>query len=222
MFKLDSRSRLSKKKHLKTEGVILGSTKIKECDKLVYIYSKDFGKIRTLAKGSLKTSSKFTGLIETLNVCQLELYQGPGNLLITEVRTIKTHKILRENLKKIQTGILITKITSLLTLESETLPEIYHLLVESIAAIEESEKELIILTHYIVKLFDILGLLPNYKDEHTSSKLSMKEKRLIQFIRNNPLSQSLRIRLEPEEEAQLKNLLQNMVAMETNNQIKIP
>ena len=135
------------KKNFKTIGVILGSRRIKETDKTVYIFSKDQGKIRTLAKGALKPTSKFTGNIETLNTCELELYQGPGNLIITELKLCSSPKTIRDNFEKTEYGLLIARLTDLLTLPNTTSQDIFSLLTQTLKNIEKTEKPLLTLAY---------------------------------------------------------------------------
>ena len=50
----------------KTEGIVLKSMEYQEADKIVTIFTKDYGKITAIAKGVRKTKSKFGSSLEIL------------------------------------------------------------------------------------------------------------------------------------------------------------
>ncbi|MBT3865052.1 DNA repair protein RecO [Candidatus Peregrinibacteria bacterium] len=210
------------KKHIKTLGVILGSRKIGEADKFLYIYTREHGKIKTVAKGALKPSSRFAGATDTLNICDLELYQGPKTLIMTDIKTINNNKNIRDNLEKITNALLITKVTDSLTEETEPHPEIFELLKEAITKVKESEKTLLVAATFVVKLLDILGLFPNLKDDHSfHTTLSPKYQKLLQFLRNESFENIERIALTPEEKSILKDVLQEILENELGKKVRI-
>ena len=213
------------KKNSKTTGIILGSRRIKETDKTVYIFSKEQGKIRTLAKGALKPTSKFTGNIETLNTCELELYQGPGNLIITELKLLSSPKNIRDNYQKTEYGLLIAKLTDIMTLPNTTSQDIFNLLSQAIKNLEETNKPLLTLAHYIINLLNILGLLPDFKNlnqKNFHTPVKEKFKKLLQYLRNSTLQEVERIALTTEETEDLKNILKDLVHYEIDKNVMIP
>ena len=72
-------------RNISEKCVILGHKNFNESDKLVFLYSDKFGRIKAIAKGARKITSKFTGHLETLNICFVTLYFGPRNIIITEL-----------------------------------------------------------------------------------------------------------------------------------------
>lgn len=229
MLKSLGGSQSFKKKHLKITGTILGSRKIREEDKLVYIFSREFGKLKGIAKGALKPHSKFTGIIETLNTCSIELYQGPKNLIITEIRLEKSPKNIRTNYKKIAYSLLLAKITNDLTYESdtqsETNEEIYLLLQEHLKELDKAppEKALIIASTFIIKFLNILGLLPNFKDSYSfHTTIALKYRKLLQFLKDRLLKEIIKIALKPDEEETLKTILKTLIEQELDKKIELP
>ena len=83
-----------------TELIILGHKNIGEADKLIFAISKEFGKIKFIARGSRRIKSKFHGHLETLNIVNAQIYFGPHSILLTEINTISNSKELRINLNK--------------------------------------------------------------------------------------------------------------------------
>jgi len=70
-------------KRATTIAIVLGSKNFMESDKIVHLYSEDLGKIRAIAKGARRITSKFVGHLETLNLVTASLYFGPKNTILT-------------------------------------------------------------------------------------------------------------------------------------------
>jgi DNA repair protein RecO (recombination protein O) len=219
-----SGSQLSKKtRSLKTRGIILGSKLLRETDKAVFIYTREHGKIRAVAKGALKLSSKFTGTIETLNFCDFNLYQGPRNTIITEVKQEKSFKTLRENLDKATSAILIAKIANELIAEHVKTSEIFDLIEETLKEIVKSNKTLIITAAFVIKLLDILGLLPDMEDiKNFHTHFPVKYQKLIKFLQENSFSKITKLTVKKDEAPIIKSILKDIIEYETEKPFSLP
>src|SRR3989344_3881312 len=72
----------------KTEGVILRQSEVGEADKLLTVYSRDFGKITILAKSSRLLQSKLKGHLKTGAYLRLMFVQGADRLLLTDAQEL--------------------------------------------------------------------------------------------------------------------------------------
>ena len=84
------------------EGVILKKTNLGEADRLLTIFTKYKGKIRALAKGVRKITSRRSPNLELLNHVKAQFAGGKTFDVVTEVTTITTHKKIKENLFKVR------------------------------------------------------------------------------------------------------------------------
>jgi DNA repair protein RecO (recombination protein O) len=83
----------------KEQGVVLRSIKLGEADKIVTIMTQGSGKVRAVAKGIRKTTSRFGGRLEPFTHVSLMLYRGRGQLdTITQAEIIAPHRALRDDL----------------------------------------------------------------------------------------------------------------------------
>ena len=70
----------------KEQGIVLRSVKLGEADKIVTILTQGSGKVRAVAKGLRKTTSRFGGRLEPFTHVNLMLYRGRGALdTVTQV-----------------------------------------------------------------------------------------------------------------------------------------
>ncbi|MCJ7793073.1 MAG: DNA repair protein RecO, partial [Candidatus Marinimicrobia bacterium] len=88
----------------KTEGIILKRSNYGEADRILTIYTKHYGKIKAMAKGVRRITSRKGGNVELFNQATLFLYKGRNLDLLTEVQVTKTFKEWRRNLKKVATA----------------------------------------------------------------------------------------------------------------------
>ncbi|MBI2634808.1 DNA repair protein RecO [Candidatus Peregrinibacteria bacterium] len=102
-------------------GIILGHKNLGESDKIIHIYSRELGKLRIVAKGARKITSKFTGHLETLNVFMASIYFGPRNIILTEITTERTFKNIRENFERLNSALSIADITNKTVYENQLL-----------------------------------------------------------------------------------------------------
>src|SRR5712691_2310262 len=89
----------------KEQGVVLRSVKLGEADKIVTIMTQGSGKVRAVAKGIRKTTSRFGARLEPFTHVSLMLYRGRGQLdTITQAEIISPHTALRDDLALFAAG----------------------------------------------------------------------------------------------------------------------
>src|ERR1700687_3450068 len=78
------------------EGVVLRAIKLGEADRIVTIFTQGHGKIRAVAKGVRKTSSRFGARLEPASHVALQCYKGRDLDVVTQVETIESNRAVRE------------------------------------------------------------------------------------------------------------------------------
>ena len=89
----------------KEQGVVLRSHKLGEADKILTIMTQGSGKVRAVAKGIRKTTSRFGARLEPFTHVNLMLYRGRGALdTVTQAEIIAPHMAIREDLARFAAG----------------------------------------------------------------------------------------------------------------------
>lgn len=148
----------------KTPGIVIRKRAVNEKDCAVLILTPFFGKIDAYAKGARNIKSKFTGHLDLLNICEFEIYTGPGSNIVTECNLNKNFTFFSEDLKKFYFASLIAKILSKFINENENCEDIYDLSIETLYALERFSKEDLIYESFKIKLCDLLGSLPDLRN----------------------------------------------------------
>lgn len=146
-----------------TSGIVLAKKNYGEADRILSIYTQDFGRISLIAKGVRKMASRKRGHIEVFNNIRFQGIRGKGIDLITEAETIDSFKEFRENLKKVSLAYYFMEVIGRTTHEGEPHPEIYNLILGSLSKLREEKKLKTLRLDFILKLLTILGFWPEGK-----------------------------------------------------------
>ena len=82
-------------------GVVLRTIRLGEADRIVTLMTEQHGKVRAVAKGVRRTTSKFGARLEPLSHVALLGWQGRGELdIVNQVEVIDTFRAVREDLDR--------------------------------------------------------------------------------------------------------------------------
>jgi DNA repair protein RecO (recombination protein O) len=141
----------------KTEGIIIKRRNIGEADKILTVFSKDFGKMQAKAKGIRKITSKRSSSLDLLTTCRISFYKGPGMPLITEVEPVDSHPSIKKNLERVYTAYHMCELVDGLCAEEQENETVYALFGETLQKLgrEKYLKELI--NDFEIQLLTRLG-----------------------------------------------------------------
>ncbi|MBD3330035.1 DNA repair protein RecO [Candidatus Peregrinibacteria bacterium] len=205
-------------KNANIKAIILGHKNIGEKDKLIFLYCPEFGKMRAIARGCRNIKSRFSGHLETLNIINAALYFGPRNTLITEVCTLSGCKNIDSCFQKSAAGLLISEITNHLLYDGQSIEGLFALIEETILSLKTTNKPFIISAGYIIKLLNLLGLIPNFRTLNT--RLDKKYLKFFEYAKYNSYSKMCAIRLSAHEEKRIKSFLKNYIEHHTEKDFK--
>lgn len=112
----------------KTEGIILKRINYGEADRILTIYTKHYGKIRALAKGVRRITSRRGGNVELFNQVTLFLHQGKNLDLLNEAQVVNSFKAWRRDLKKVAVAYYFAELVDKLTPEEQPNQAVFQLL----------------------------------------------------------------------------------------------
>ncbi len=116
-------------RHYRVVGIILKRINYGEADKMVVVFTKEYGKIKVVAKGARRLFSRRAPHLELFNLVSLFLAKGTVFDIITEAETIKNFSEWKKNLEKVRYAYLATEILDLLCPEKQPHKEVYDVAV---------------------------------------------------------------------------------------------
>lgn len=195
-----------------TDAIILGNKNFGETDKLVFLYCKELGKIKAIAKGARKITSKFTGHLITLNFCKVSLYFGPKTIILTEIISLtKNSQRLKNELKHLQAGLKIAEITNKMLHENEIVENLNELLKQTLTHLKVSQKPDLVSLAYIIKLLEKQGLMPEFRELKT--KIQEKYLKFFNYIITQSYGKIEKIALKKTEKAHIENLILKLIQL---------
>lgn len=112
----------------KTEGIILKRSNYGEADRILTIFTKHYGKIKALAKGVRRITSRRGGNVELFNQAVIFLHQGRNFAILTEAQVVNSFKVWRKDLKKVAVAYYFAELVDKLTPEEQPNQAVFRLL----------------------------------------------------------------------------------------------
>lgn len=122
----------------KTTALVLRRKNLGEVDQIVTLLSPDKGKIRAVAKGVRKPTSRFSGKIEIFNEITLLLAVGRNLDVITQAELKETFPLLRENLLLFALCSYLMEVVDTFLAEPEACHQIFHLVLTTMRLLHET------------------------------------------------------------------------------------
>ncbi len=125
----------------KTEGVILKRLNYGEADRILTIYTKYRGKIRAMAKGVRKITSRKGGNVELFNHCVLFLAEGRNLDIVTEAQVVNSFSRVSDDLEKTAAAFYLVELVDQLTPDGQINRQVFDLLVGALASLRVTPKQ---------------------------------------------------------------------------------
>lgn len=147
------------------EAVVLRTHKLGEADRIVTMLSRQHGKIRAVAKGVRRTSSKFGARLEPFMLVDVQLYEGRTLDVITQAESLASYgAVIAGDYAAYTAANVIVETADKLT-EGERSLQQYLLLVGAIRSLARGEHGAsLILDSYLLRALSIAGWAPSFAD----------------------------------------------------------
>jgi DNA repair protein RecO (recombination protein O) len=143
-----------------TEAVVLHSMKYSDTSKIVTLYTKEYGKIKVVAKGARSSKNKFGASLEPMTYCSVILYKKDQRdlHLLSKSEIVTPMYRLTSDADRLQYGLAIIELIGIVMHSEEKSEEIFQLVVQSLALLNRSEKNMQnVLFAFALHLFRHLG-----------------------------------------------------------------
>lgn len=153
-----------------TIGIVLARKNYGEADRVITLLTKDFGKIRVLAKGIRKTKSKKRGHLEVFSLVKISVSQIKGMGLMTEAQIIDSYENIRKDLTRISLAYYFMEVASKLLYDSETNEIFFNTLVEFLTRLKKETQMKKLKNEFLEKMLIFSGYLPQNKKDINLNK----------------------------------------------------
>ena len=143
------------------EVVVLRTHKLGEADRIVTLLSRRHGKIRAVAKGVRRTSSRFGSRLEPFMVADVQLYQGRNLDIVQQAESLGAYGAdIAQHYDRYTTASAMVETTDRLN-EAEATPQQYLLLVGGLRSLARGDHAArSVLDSYLLRAMALSGWAP--------------------------------------------------------------
>jgi|SRR3989338_7797411 len=123
------------------EAVVLKKVDFGEADRLLTLYTKNHGKIRALAKGVRRPTSRKGGHLDLLTQARIQFHHGRNFYLATEAKTTNSFLSLKREIKVISKAYYLCEIVDSLCPEEQSMPFVFDLLTSTLSEFHLSSSQ---------------------------------------------------------------------------------
>jgi len=124
-------------------AVVLRTYKLGESDRIVVLFTRGRGKVRSVAKGVRKTKSKFGSRLEPTSHVALQLYEGRELDIVTQAELVEAFPTIRGDLNRLGRAASILEVMDQVVQEGEPNTELFEMLLGGLRTIEQRDTPLV-------------------------------------------------------------------------------
>jgi len=124
-------------KELADEAVVLRTYKSGEADRIAVLWTRGHGKVRILAKGVRKTTSRMGGALEPMGYVKVDLVKSRGDLYVTRhVAHLEQWNVLRGQYERIAAGLSVVEAVDAVPAEDVADEGLFELVVRGLRSLD--------------------------------------------------------------------------------------
>lgn len=144
----------------KSEAIIVKRIDLGEADKILTIVTPHFGKLRVVAKGVRKVTSRLAGHVELFTRSQMLLAKARNLDIITQSETVDAYRPLHDDLSRLAHAYYAAELLDALTLDALENYPVYKLLAQTLELLSDDPDPDRVLRWFEMQLLGYMGYAP--------------------------------------------------------------
>jgi DNA repair protein RecO (recombination protein O) len=147
---------------VKTPAIVLQSRKWGDADRIVTFFTLRLGKLRGVARGARRMKSRFGGTVEPFTLCQLDLFEKPGDSLyrISHVAIHEPFAKFRGDLSLMTAAGRMVNLVGAVTAEGDAEPRVFDMLEQGLRSLLTSRDTAWTTLLFQIRLLGLSGFRP--------------------------------------------------------------
>lgn len=142
------------------KAVVLRTWKLGEADRILSLLTETHGKVRAVAKGVRKSTSRVGGRLEPFSIIDVRLWKGTGELQrIAQVDLVHGHSALHSDFLRLSKASAIMEIVDRIALEEMDSSVLFRLVTRALGTLNEGDSPLF-LGVFLLRLLELEGFAP--------------------------------------------------------------
>lgn len=150
---------------LRTEAIALGRTDYSNSSQIITFYTRDYGKMHTLAKGFKRSSGRYSSkAVDLLTYYQILFIKKEHSSLhtLTEAVLQNNYPTLRNDLDKYYRASCMAELVKEFTEENDPCEPLFDIFINTLDGISTGTNTTIRLLAFEIKMLKVLGYLPEW------------------------------------------------------------
>ncbi len=143
-----------------TQAIVIKQIKLGEVDKIITVYTPEFGKLKAVAKGACRPGSNLGGNVEPLTHSLMMLARGRNLDIVTQSQTIDGFLALKNDLWRMSCGLYLLELVDSFTVVNSGNPPLFDLLLSTLCWLCQTDSSEIALRYFELHFLDYLGYRP--------------------------------------------------------------
>lgn len=144
----------------RAEGVVLKGLDFGEADRIVTLYTRAFGKVRAIAKGARRPTSRLAGHVEPLAHGVFQLAKGRELDVVTQAETRAAYRNVREDLLATAAGWYAAELVDRFTMERQPSAPTFELFATALRHLDRGHEPNVVCRWFDLHLLDRAGFRP--------------------------------------------------------------
>jgi DNA repair protein RecO (recombination protein O) len=234
----------------RTEAIVLRRSDFGEADRLLTVLTPYLGKLRLLAKGARKPTSRKAGHLELFTRTQLLVARGRNLDIVTQAQTIEPHRALRDDLWRMSHAYYVAELVDSFSEEQAENELLYQLLSDALDWICGSCDLALTMRFFELHMLSLVGYRPQlFECPHCSASLepvtnyfsadaggvlcprcgearrdaqviSLPVLKVLRYLQTRSYAQCTELRLRPSTHAEMEELMRHYLVYTLERQLK--
>ncbi|QBP40875.1 DNA repair protein RecO [Paenisporosarcina antarctica] len=144
----------------RVEGIVLKTQDYGESNKIVTLYSREFGKITAMARGAKKPASRLAAITQPFTYGSFLIQQGRGMGTMQQGEQIESYRHIREDIEATAYASFVVELINRAVEDSTPQPAIFNLLQQALHAIADEYDPEAIALFVEWKMLPVTGIYP--------------------------------------------------------------
>ncbi|HET8929966.1 MAG TPA: DNA repair protein RecO [Acidimicrobiales bacterium] len=140
-------------------GVVLRTHKLGEADRIISLVTESRGKVRAVAKGVRKTTSKFGARLEPTTHVAVQCYEGRNLDVITQAERVEVFGTIRSDLELLRDAVTMLEVIDQVSQEGRNDPGHYRMLTGALRTLDDTRSR-VVAPAFFAKLLAHDGVRP--------------------------------------------------------------
>jgi DNA repair protein RecO (recombination protein O) len=148
----------------RTPAIVLKRMDLGEADRIVTFYSRDVGKLRAVARGVRKSTSRSAGHLEPFTLTDVLFAVGRELDVVSQADTLESFRHIREDLVLSTHAYYLAEVVDLLTEDRMENRAVFDVLADSFRQLSRQTNIRLVLIAFHLRLLDALGYRPELRE----------------------------------------------------------